>query len=161
MWLFLRELECLLGSCWMMLHFLFALYFLPSTFICCDWNHQTNKWNFYLYCTFWHPWVQASWLVERSNSLCTWMLLVWQSHCAMSLDIHIARQPGVWNVALKAVELENKNKDKGWKRIIKYNRWLSHTKYPVEFRSMCRDLLCIEHELPSVKGYLKSSILFN
>lgn len=130
---FLKKPECLLGSCWTVLHFPFALYpgllFMPSTSICCDWNHQTNKWSLYLYCTFWHPRVQAPWLVDRSNSPST------QSRCVMSLDIRIARQPGVWKTALKAVELGNRSKDKGGKKTIKNNRWLSHTKYPVEFRS--------------------------
>lgn len=37
----------------------------------------------------------------------------------MSLDIRIARQPGVWKTALKAVELGNRSKDKGGKKPLK------------------------------------------
>ena len=40
---------------------------------------------------------------------------VTQSRCATSLDTRVARQPGVWKTALKAVELKNKSKDKGGK----------------------------------------------
>lgn len=125
----------------MMLHFPFALYpgllFLPSTSICCDWNHQTKKWSLHLYCTFTSPSATVYGQVKltmHSDANC-----VTQGCCAMSLDVCIARQPGVWQWNWKTrarIRVE---------KIIKNNRWLSHTKYPVEFRSrdfQCRDLLC-------------------
>lgn len=139
MWLFLREPECLLRSCWMMLHFPFALYpgllFLPSTSICCDWNRQTNKWSLYLYHTFWRPRVQASRRMDRSNSPCTQMLTVW----------HRVAVPCPWASTLPDSQKFGRLPLKQWnwktrarirvEKIIKNNRWLSHTKYPVEFRS--------------------------
>ena len=140
MCLFLREPDCPLGSCWPMLHFHFALY--SRLLFCqadsCDWSHQTNKWSLYLYCTFWHPEVQVSQLMDRSNSLCTQMLTVW----------HRVVLPCPWTSALPASQQFGRLPLKQWnwktrarirvEKIITNNRWLSHTKYPVELNSVQR-----------------------
>lgn len=106
------------------------LLFLPSTSICCGWNHQGNRRSLHLSCTFGHLHIQVSQLMGRRNSVCT-------QKCDTELLPHGPGHPHcqeAGTLPLKQWDWKTRvRKEVGEKKqISKNNRWLSHTKYPVE-----------------------------
>lgn len=73
------------------------LLFLPSTSICCDWNHQAKKRSLHLSCPFGHLHIQVSQLMDRRNSVCTQKCVL----LPMGLDIPTASSQEFGTLPLK------------------------------------------------------------